>query len=124
MDYEKNNAVNMIEDGKHTGIISKVNEWNNPNGANKLIVEIDMENGVKFAHFFTPGFDSFDDLIEMTGSKPQAKGSIDEQKLVGKMVEFETVITTAKNGNDYCNVVTIKEADSNPFPEESKKKVK
>jgi len=119
MDYERNNAVNMIEDGKHQGIISKVSEWNNPSGANKLIVEIDLESGIKFVHFFTPGFDSFDDLIEITGAKPQTRGSIDEQLLLSKMVEIETKITTAKNNNEYCNVVSVKEVK--PFADDKKK---
>ena len=112
MQYEKTNAVNMIADGEHDGVITKVSEYNNPSGANKLIVEISMEDGTLFGHFFTPGFDSFDDLIKLTGSMPSQKGEFDEQKLVNKMVKFETKITEAKNGNEYCNVTWIKELEA------------
>jgi len=116
MYYEKTNSVNMIEDGTHEGVITRVSEYNNPNGANKLIVEISMEDGTLFSHFFTPGFPSFDDLIKLTGVKPQSKGEFDEQSLVNKMVNFETKIVTAKNGNQYCNVVAISELT--PFKED------
>ena len=120
MDYESNTAVKMIGNGKHQGIISRVSEWNNPSGPNKLIVEIDLEEGIKFGPWFTPGFEAFDNLIEMTGEKPQSKGKFDETKLLGKMVELETKITTGNNGNDYCNVVSIKEVK--PFAADDKKK--
>ena len=109
MQYKKTNAVNMIADGEHEGVITRVSIYNNPSGADKLIVEISLEDGTLFGHFFTPGFDSFDDLIRVVGDTPKQKGEFDEQKLVNKMVTFETKISEAKNGNEYCNVVWIKE---------------
>lgn len=107
--YEKQGSVSMIEDGIHSGVITRVQEYNNPNGPNKLIVEISLEDGTLFSHFFTPGFPVFDDIIRLAGSKPQAKGEFDDQSLVNKMVSFETKLVTAKNGNQYCNVVAISE---------------
>lgn len=111
MYYEINNPVTILEDGKHKGKIVDVKVWNNPGGPNKLILQIERNDLPPFSYFFTPGFDSFTDLIKMVGDSPKIKGEFDHEKLFGKWVEFETKITTAKNGNDYCNVTWIKEIE-------------
>lgn len=127
----KRGAETMIPDGEYEGVIHKVGIYNNPSGADKLIVEFSLEDGSLFSHFFTPGFPSFDHLLVLAGVKlDKAEGEFDEQKLVDKMVKFTTKITKATNGNEYCNVVSVEEIEGKPkeekeeapFEEEEEKK--
>jgi len=108
--YEQSD-VTMLENGTHNGVITKVDIYSNPSGPDKLIVKISLEDGTLFSYFFTPGFPAFDELLKVAGETPKPKGEFDEQKLVNKMVSFETKITEAKNGNQYCNVVSISPFD-------------
>lgn len=125
----------MLPDGVHSGSIIKASVWSNPSGPDKLIVEFELVSGEIFSHFFTPGFPAFDDLLKLAGEPVLGKGSLDEQKLVGKGVTFETLINAAKNGNEYCNVQWVKpgpgvanpnatveerEAEMNPFADKKK----
>lgn len=116
-------TTNMLPSGEHEGVITKVSIYNNPNGNDKLIVEISLEDETLFSHFFTPGFAVFEELIRVAGETPKQKGEFDEQSLVDKMVKFTTEITISKKtGSEYCNVTAIKliadEAEEAPFPEE------
>lgn len=131
--------VKMLPDGIHSGVITKTGVYSNPSGPDKLIVDVDLNDGTVFSYFFTPGFQSFFDLLSLIGAPAQKEGTIEESKLVGKGITFETLITTAKNGSDYCNVQWVKagpasvfatnpnatveeqEAAFNPFAEDSKK---
>ena len=106
MEY-KLGSVSMIEDGEHDGVIVSTKEYNNPSGSNKLIVEISLEDGILFSYFFSPGFPVFEELIKLTGETPKPVGAFDEQALVDIPVRFTTKITEAKNGSEYCNVVSI-----------------
>jgi len=130
----KRGAENIIANGEYEAVICKVSTYNNPDGADKLIVEFSLEDGRLFSHFFTPGFESFDQLLLLAGVKlDKAEGEFDEQVLKDKMVKFTTKITTAKNGNEYCNVVAIEELEAKkedpkkedeeekPFEEDEKK---
>jgi len=104
----------MIEDGNHTGIIQRVSTYNNPSGPDKLIVDIELEDGTLFSYFFTPGFPSFDQLLVVAGKEPKkVEDEFEEENLLSKKVDFTTKITEAKNGNEYCNVESIKKADEN-----------
>ena len=105
-------ATNMIADGDYNAVIHAVSIYNNPNGADKLIVEFTLEDGTPFKSFFTPGFESFDQILVIAGIKlDKAEGKFDTEALKDKIVKFTTKITEATNGNEYCNVITIEELE-------------
>jgi hypothetical protein len=106
MEYTRG-AVSMIPDGEHDAVICKSQPWED-----KLIVEFSLEDGTLFSHFFTPGFPVFDDILTLAGvDLKEVKGEFDESKILNKIVKFTTKITKAKDNNEYCNVMSVKEVD-------------
>ena len=107
----------LTPSGTYTGEITSVEEYNSPNGKNKLIVKFvyaDPETLEPKEHteFVNPvissgdGFRVFSDLMLCAGVMPEAEGSFDESKLVGVKCAF-TVKHREYQGKTYANIAMV-----------------